>query len=197
MSHPVHPLAQILSQLPVSLRKYACIAGGAAVDFDKATDVDVYIMNYHGLTDAVERREAILELFEQPKTVATASVSNAMSEDTNLKCAAPKEYAGTKIVKEIVTGKKPIQIMDTDAKTPQEVLAKFDLSTHALAYTYDGNWISRPDSNIDRTSESPRLGYVHDPVATWGRYFKLCKRYNLPLSFETLVVLFHMKGKQA
>lgn len=112
-----------------------CIAGGYAACPALATDCDVWV---YGVDDGPFEREKILwRLRSQvaPCIVEFVEESNDTEASTNM-------YGGDYIyswkVAQLADGR---QIIVTTAESIQEILAAFDVSTHQVALTPDGELI--------------------------------------------------------
>ncbi len=110
-----------------------CIAGGYAACPALAGDIDVWVYGVDTSNLQIRRGEVLLHLARKRYNVTTESGDNMVDEEYETKqCSVLK-------VGRIDRNEKPtIQIMVTDAPTPNELLANFDVSTHAVAVDMDG-----------------------------------------------------------
>lgn len=158
------------AQLPKEIAECSIIAGGAAVDPLKATDIDVYVMCFRGIADDTQRREILYEVVTGMKPdplfdLVTDFESGIAANGTTVVCT----LAGP--------DGKNIQIIDTKDTTPAEIIGKFDLDIHAVAYDHCGTRWNLPMQ--ERVTTKINLNNVSNPAATLVRYRKLCLRYEI------------------
>jgi len=163
--------AAILREIvPPALWDRSAVVGSAAVDFDKAKDVDVWVW---GGVDPLED---------------WGVMSQALPDMT------PEEQR-TDYVKQQVKFRglldlrisKPIHIMVTSYDTLDRLLQDFDLSVCMRAICPDGSavegsWFSPPEATI-------RVVNWLTPKETLKRYRKLCRRYEQKPNPRLLEVL--------
>ena len=171
------------AKLPKEIAECSIIAGGAAVDPLKATDIDVFVMCFRGIADDKQRQNALFEAVTGNKPdpeldLVTDYESGVTTNGTTVVCT----LGGP-------TGKN-IQIIDTKDRTPGEIITKFDLDIHAVAYDYSGVQYALPTHT--RVATKINLNNVSNPAATLIRYRKLCLRYEITPDPAVLVRLGSM-----
>jgi len=137
------------------------IAGGAAVDVNKASDIDLWIGN--------DNRDLADKVFA--KLPVKQYGSGVMYDNGSV--------IGTGFLPDI---NKLVQVMITPAKNAQELMAGFDISTHCWAYTSH-----RQTVHIDATTsiiEPPKV--LMPKKRTFERYVKICHRYGHPVDILEL-----------
>lgn len=197
----IHPkLELIFSWLPDRCPK-VFIAGGAAVDFELASDVDLWF-------PAESRGEALrfMHRFPARSLVDSAMTPKPSSEDFQAqKMALLKAYetkakqkkvinnaidiaeVGSSNYSSVVSGTsvlgwvwhpdiaKPIQVILHDSAGPIELIRNFDITSHAKAVTAFGKVIET--SWYTLPTEPPRIVNYVDANKTILRYFRICSRY--------------------
>ncbi len=129
------------------------VAGGAAVWFDGASDIDIWFG--HSRHDLAHNF-----LYHFPVRVEVS-----------------EEYAGMDmkgIGFDPAIG-KPVQVLVTDAKNPEEVINDFDISTHQWAI--DGFGVLTAGGKSTDTKFPPQILHTKKPQKTLERYVKICHRY--------------------
>lgn len=161
--------------IPTEIEYRAFIAGGWAACPALATDMDVWVMADTTDVDAyrqmlldhlrAERRYSFLEQEPGEETIKYEGVT----------CTIRK-------VAIVYAGGRPVHLMVTDG-TLLAVLENFDISTHQIAITWNGEVVPGPDWTP--ITEPPRvLQNVNDK--TQARLEKICQRYHLtPFQQET------------
>ena len=154
-------LEQIFSLLPHRCNSIF-IAGGAAVNFDLAGDVDLIFGGKNGLENAGKFWEA------QPyKSAAKLGNYNKM------------HLLGDVYVPFL---NKIVQVLWTNHKTALECMDDFDISTHRFAYTSKGDYVE--GNGATSPTEPPQV--FKSNGKTFARYIKICKRYNHPVDLSIL-----------
>ena len=85
----------IFAQLPKEIAECSIIAGGAAVDPIKATDIDVYVLCFRGIADDKQRQAALYEVVtgEKPNPefdLVTDFASGVTANGTAVVCTLPR-----------------------------------------------------------------------------------------------------------
>lgn len=172
--------SQIFSKLPTKYMRNACIAGGAAVDLAKASDIDVFILN-------ITRGKYVTALQNDLK----AAIKGIKIETVNT------EYTGPSLLVATIPGGgilPDIQIIASECWDIGSLLDNFDLSTHAVAWGPDGVRYVHPMTTSTR--EAPVIIMLTDPVRTLLRYRKLCLRYKIPVSAAAMNLLCQTPDKE-
>lgn len=154
-------LQKVFDVLPNKCNKIF-IAGGAAADFDLAADVDVWIPG-NSITAGIELFNAI----HLPKRACYSSKKAKYTEDKEQDFTLIGEFYFEPI-------NKMVQILVARG-TITQILNRFDLSIHQIAYTRDG---ASHHSMYWTTTKTP-IEITRINKSTFGRYIKLCKRYGL------------------
>ena len=174
----VHPqLETIFTWLPERCPSIF-IAGGAAADYDKASDVDIWF-------PAAAADEA-LRFINRFTVNALTKADEQLNNDIG--AVVTPDYVGSNS-KSVVIGvvwhpsvAKPIQIMLNTTESSYKLMNTFDLSCHAIAIHSDGKVV---------------LGKYYTPLdkpirvrsgssLSLSRYIKMCSRYNQEINFSQL-----------
>ncbi len=190
--------AHIFRALPAKYLNRAIIAGGAAACYEKADDIDVWVL---GLNDdkKVEQFKADLR---------TAGISNIEFVDDS-EVIGKKTDSGANWNNQVIANvpigiplpnpdifamddfTKPVQIMASVFMDAQSLLEDFDLSIHAIGYNCVGTIFKA--KNWTNLEDSPKL--IADPKSpdrTLSRYRRFCLRYRLAPDLQILKRLCEM-----
>ena len=157
-------LEQIFSLLPHRCNSIF-IAGGAAVNFDLAGDVDLIFGGKNGFKEGSK----FIETFAHWREFDGEGYESAI--DLHLIGDAWDPMSG-----------KIIQVLWAKAKTALETIDKFDISTHAAGWTSKGEPFHSDDYNLSTVK-------VREPFSnhkTFSRYIKICNRYQIPVDLSIL-----------
>lgn len=172
-----------------------CIAGGSVVDFDLATDIDVFVLDaldneqgfeWSAMQDVVDVLNLTFTNYPTPSEVMVRGYFG----DRALYASGLSEHSI-----------KRIEVIGTSFQTAEELIDSFDLSIHAWALKNPHHIVG---SMLNSTSrwESPRVMRWTTPEATRARMMKLVDRYRVPVSsvdWKRLNALIekekHAKGK--
>jgi hypothetical protein len=146
-----------------------CIAGGAVVDLELASDIDVFYWNVSGGTFIAP----YLDPFRGYRTSDTA-----YAEEEVL-------FTGQGHVEGVA---KPINIICSTKPTLEAVIDNFDISTHATAVRPDGTVYLAP--HFTAKQEQPRVIHFRRPVHTMKRLLKICRRYGTSMHPDDVEQLF-------
>lgn len=172
---------KVMKFVPPALREKAYVAGGFAIDPDRAEDIDVWIVSgesepamghgrMHEHADAV--RQHLVELGVIKPYVFSEYVPYAGNgQERMLVETIPAEAT------DLLTP-KPIQILVSAATGPQELIDGFDISTHAMAKQVRGEscdcfWARGWTSSAVR----PKVLRWDTPEQTLARLGKISRRY--------------------
>ena len=137
------------------------IAGGAVVNLDKCGDIDVWFgRNQHDKAEAFVNQLT----FSTPYAMYTYQIPNG-------------SLRGEGYFRGFI-----VQVMVTDAQTPQDQLSTFDITTHMWAYTSKGVLIK--GQHATEWYEPPQVKELN--VKTLSRYVKLCRHYGHTVDEATL-----------
>ena len=160
----------IFAKIPDKYRPFAVIAGGAAADFTRARDIDVFLLG----SSTRRLRKLKGELRAIP-----GFITEDASSPYNVEC----EVVGRV---DLRVG-KPVQFIATAHRNIVELLHGFDISTHCVAYSSE--LIRHTCLATTGLTETPQLVDVRFPHVALGRYRKICLRYNLEPDPRALVTL--------
>lgn len=130
------------------------ISGGAVVDFDKASDVDVWFGRDN--TDGAKAFGQSLPFWKEGQ----------------MKSYPGKDFTivGEGFVPQV---EKIIQVMVTEKTNCIDVMNEFDISTHCKTYSSKGDYYYT--SKFDHPAFLPKVINVNSQ--TFSRYIKICLRY--------------------
>jgi hypothetical protein len=159
-----HLLEKTAALIPAHLRDKAFVAGGAAADFSRATDIDIFMVGLHG-NDAEIRNVVGGLLYDRYSLI-------------DHRDDRKKEHYGIPDFQKMATvkGLWPVQIIAVKQATITELLHRFDITTHQVAFSL----ATKEQHTVDSTtapSEVPRVGHVTYPGITMERLIRLCARY--------------------
>lgn len=161
----------------VALREFAfsllgplrtCIAGGFATDYEKASDVDLWVLGDPLLESATSFMDS-----HGVKWTPGKSSEVVQSIDATVDVDAH----ATALIK---TPLIPIHVVGTRAQTIEELLASFDISTHRWAYTKRGALVEGPKATTPY--EPGRVLLYKFKDSTDARVKKLEKRYDIEIT---------------
>ena len=145
------------------------VAGGAAVDYDKASDVDLWFPK--------EGWQAAKDFLTQFKITQTRKIFKYDDYDSAKEKGTTYGNKDNLVLGEVYFGdaiKKLVQIIVTDKPTSLDLLNLFDISTHAIAVHADGKVVKC--EKFTDPSQPPRILVYRSN--TLSRYIKICNRYN-------------------
>ena len=178
-------LTRTFKLFPPNYSSRLCIAGGAAVDVLKASDIDVYILNTTYDEQSVQSDLARIPGVQLRDLLANTAIQAE---------SCPDGSPNTVLAEIPASGVAPaIQIIGAPVSTPELLLMGFDLSVHCVAYTPDGK-----RHTIDETTTPDRPIKVLTPVdpdSTLRRYRRFCLRYGIQPDPDELVKLCLMPDK--
>lgn len=181
--------------LPEWLQKHAIIAGGAAVNFRRATDVDIWLLASDGdLMDSELVRKDINKHLTEMSKVDFGPLSD-FEERPRDPVVIDSEYGPNVDGYVMFAGTfrgKPFQILVTRFETTEKLLIHFDLSVHQMAVERDGHPI-----RVGTTSMPGRLISItnfHSPDHTFTRLRKLWRRYGGAIDSGSLIALAQSVG---
>lgn len=157
-------LQNAFNLIPAPWRNRAVIAGGAAACFDKADDIDIFVLDMPHDEDVIKFRAA-LRAADIPGIVFREGLDPAYTEKLQ-------------VVADVPSIALPVQIIATRLATKHELLMDFDISTHVAAITPDGVLHIRP-GRTSLINETPKILSWATPERTLVRYRRICIRYGL------------------
>lgn len=183
----IHPKLQEVFKL---LGTYRCpnvyVAGGAAVDLEKASDVDLWFPEA-GFQTAKDFTTNLM-LRDHIVTFSEAYFKNKI-EDA-FENSTTKNYTGSTVEsnnKSVVIANAYLthldvllQILVTKAKDSMALISNFDISTHQAAIHTNGKIVVAKTFTLP--SEPPIV--LKNTINTLSRYVKICRRYGHPVSAE-------------
>jgi len=176
----------------------AVIAGGAAANYQKADDIDIWVL---GIND-----DNKLEMFIAALKAANIPGIKFVEDQTDGEETLPYENNWNNVIVADIPGgisipndsifdfeqtTKPIQIMASVFMNAFDLLNDFDLSTHAIGYGSDGSIFKA--TGWTGLADSPKV--ISDPISpdrTLSRYRRFCLRYGLAPDINELVKLCTM-----
>ncbi len=189
--------AHIFRLIPARYLSKAIIAGGAAACYEKADDIDVWVL---GLNDdaKVERFKEDLRAmnidgieFVTPEDVIEKQCDSGSNWNNQIIANIPK---GILIESGEIFGdeySKPVQIMASVFMFPSDLLSDFDLSTHCIGFNASGQEYRIAATTT--TDVAPRIVCSpKSPDRTLSRYRRFCLRYGVAPDPEELVKLCAM-----
>lgn len=138
------------------------IAGGAAVDYDRAGDVDVFFCK-NNLPAALK--------FINDNGGTVLDKPNPYGKNTSFLVGEIKDKVD-----------KTIQVVVSTYATAHETVDDFDISTHMLGYLSTGNKVV--GTHYTDLKTPPKVLNVKDK--TVSRYYKICDRYGFELDESVL-----------
>lgn len=189
---------RVFNLLPEQYRAAAVIAGGAAVDVEKASDIDVFVLGIYGkdkisaFWDDMEAAHIPGITFREEskkKTKISPPDPQAVKQRHIRKLDSGDNTHNTVVCDIDTRGLLPsIQIIESPFTTPEKLLEDFDISVHCVAYGPDGTRYVLPGTTDTKTP--PKIIRVADPELTLLRYRRLCLRYDIPPDTDELIKLF-------
>ena len=181
--------------VPPALMERACIAGGAAVDFVKANDVDIWILTPDpGEYDEGELRDVLrahlktLVPDDPFSLLDTVDFTERLMTDAEEKYGFGQPNDGKVLFEGDLNGKK-FQILVARFQNVAELLEHFDLSVHQAAWLPAGSFVTR--GTTTKPGVTIRVTNYHSPVHTFSRLRKLCRRYSSDVSPMNVATLVH------
>jgi hypothetical protein len=182
-------VTEFFNLVPNSLLDRAVIAGGAAVDFDKAEDVDIWILSHGVKAFSYDHQQSFNDhilkslglLYDHLPTVAGLDGAYTETDSDDLENQDYENSGFYVLVNGVYAGKK-FQIFATEATTPEALLNEFDLSVHQVAIMSDGTYVVV--STTTKTTEPIRVLNVRDQKSTFRRALKLALRYETHIEWN-------------
>lgn len=176
--------------IPPIYHKKTIVAGGAAVDFVKASDVDIWVFGI-GQAEAVETIGTWLRLQGVEFEVAPKG-EGSVSQDwiETIRPYTMDEHGYRKPAQIMVCGEKCQSVTD--------VLDLFDISTHKAARSLTGEWLADAKTSTTVPTAQARILNFTTPTRTLNRLWKICGRYQIqpnPVDVYTLVLLAEAEKK--
>jgi hypothetical protein len=141
------------------------IAGGAVVDLNKASDIDLFFGNNN-----------LVPVHTFLRSCDSAHLTGGQKYKDHITAYAEAWIKGIPL---------PIQVMTTGYRNMDELLAGFDISTHQWAYSSRGVLVKGKDA-----TESTDLPVILFPYKnTLSRYIKICNRYGHPVDESTMLAI--------
>lgn len=162
--------------LPEQFRESWCIAGGWAACPALASDMDVWVFGV--ATDKLaEVRQQLLD-----HLAAERKAKRMYYFEEGVETREVEGYDHPNQVQKVAEifapfPAKKIHLMVTDASAPGEIIAGFDISTHAVAITHTG-FIYQ---SADYTAPHVRPYQLKATKTTTDRMAKICKRFGHPV----------------
>jgi hypothetical protein len=144
------------------------VAGGAAVDFEKANDIDVWILTS-----------------EKPEIPDGEPFGEGFLDYLGARGIMGAWNAG-------FWGSKKVHVFWVPGQSPQQVVMGFDLSTHAVGILPDGTEVRSP--NATTPHQAPQVTRWTTPKNTMMRYCRICLRYGHPIDNEIITRLAQSVG---
>lgn len=147
-----------------------CIAGGAAVSFTHAKDVDVFILT--------KDQAYVMNLVKQmPGFLSTSNKTlvNTTHDDYESHQHVFK-VCGNVWLKDF---NKIMQVIMSPLESIEDLLNKFDLDLCQRAIDMNGNWHSGDDYQNWTEVTSPTVIWSNTNDGSAERYLKYCKRFGL------------------
>jgi hypothetical protein len=128
------------------------IAGGAAVDLVKASDIDVLFLAHNDFGALCKRLAITYQGWDTPdgRHIRTASFS-------------------------LPGVRRPIQLIQDGSPSFEDYLKFVDISTHQCCLLRDGNLLKGKD--YTPPDAQPKLLHVTSPTSSQRRYERVCARY--------------------
>ncbi len=156
-------LKKYLEIIPKDLPAF--IVGGAAVNYDKATDVDIVVL----MPELAPVDPAPPDFLKGIDGFYVYGGFGSCYEE-----GFEKLLAGT--IPKVF--EKEVQIMISRESTIEEVLEGFDVSTHQWAIDREGRYHKAKTATSPKVM--PRVTRWSSAVSTLQRYGKVCLRYGIP-----------------
>ena len=180
---------QVFDLLPENYRDRAVIAGGAAADFNRANDIDVFVLGLNSTPKVIQFKNSL----KIPNMIQRDLFTRGTGEDATI-CKITDSDIGNNIVigdiPEDIFGTiyKPVQILASPYLSVTDLLLNFDLSCHCVAYTPDGerHVLENITTGLDVPPKSVNPQF---PEYTLGRYRRFCLRYGLQPDATELIKL--------
>jgi hypothetical protein len=166
-----------IAKITVNFRNVA-IAGGYAACPDKAGDIDVWLLDQdikgstwnlqHSIALQIDRTVNAFRRF--PDDVPEHVQKDYQDTTFALLRAYHSKVSG-----------KTVQILAAPEKTLQELVNRFDVSTHAIGYMLADPFTLVKGKNWTPIDQQPRACHLNTPDSTRERLVKLCARYGFQL----------------
>lgn len=150
-------LQKVFDALPLKCNKLF-IAGGAAVDFDKATDVDLWVP-YGAIQAGID----IFNGINFPKRAVYTQANSKYNKNKDFTLIGDFYFEPIKKIVQII-------VADGEAST---IISGFDLSVHMQGVTRSGS----PINSFYWTHPKIPIEILRSNETTFNRYIKLCARY--------------------
>lgn len=177
---------KIFDYLPPLLRDTAVIAGGYALDPERASDVDLWVLTDGGSDIATTRLRMLyyLRVKNIPHRESAVVFDDEHYPTAHLVATIDHGFAG-----------KPVQLLVSEKNNAQELVDGFDISTHALAVDRTGKvTVSKHWTSL---SEPARVMRWTTPEETLYRLEKISGRYRLPVDQRDVEALNAAVQKKA
>lgn len=183
--------------LPPSLVHLAYVAGGFAVDAERASDVDLWITG-------LNNEEIVKDVYKEHILDNLNSGWGGPSPWSFIDPHDPYEIGGVKRIGTLwnsdIEGSYKVQVLVTTLVTVEELLHTFDLSVHQVAYNAEGKLFRVPSTTTPGVTPV-RVTRWDTPHSTLRRYFKLTERYESAIEWQdieqlcSLAISSSYKGK--
>ena len=182
---------RIFDIIPKQYHENTFIAGGAAVDLEKALDIDIFVLRIITKHEN-DVLKAVIALTPgitfRPEDIPTGMpgvkrhIKSLLKTDSNV----DKHF---NVIADIDTRGllPPIQIIGSPFLTVYDLLNDFDISTHCVAYGTDGNRHIIPRTTA--LDVPPKIVNSNIPNISISRYRRTCLRYGLRPDPDELVQL--------
>lgn len=183
---PQSALRVPFTYVPDKFRANAFVAGGFAVDAERASDIDIWILNCD--------KELMVKGFYDTAFLTYLNTEDKSRAPWSFSTPAdPYEIGG---VKRLGTLYHPlmqekdtrIQILVSDLLDVWELLKSFDLSVHQVAYDVHANTYRVP-TTTPLGITPVRVTRFDTPHSTLRRYFKLTERYESAIEWTDIETL--------
>lgn len=166
--------------IPEQWRERTWVAGGAAVDIERASDIDLWIV---AGKDFARARGQVYEMMHERGWDAFFVGDEAGSGSLHdLVYSKPHAFLD-----------KTVQVLVTDFDTPQKLVDSFDVSTHAVAKRQDGVVMDIVFSKkFTDLSQLPVVMRYDTPRNTLARVWKISERYGLEPRLEDVTRLANL-----
>ena len=189
--------AHIFRLIPTRYLSKAIIAGGAAACYEKADDIDVWVLGLNDDKKVEKFKEDLRAMnidgikFVTPDDVIEKQCDSGSNWNNqiiaNISCgiAVPEDSIFD------ITYSKPVQIMASVFMSPSDLLSDFDLSTHCIGFNASGQEYRIAATTT--TDVAPRIVCApKSPDRTLSRYRRFCLRYGVAPDPTELVKLCTM-----
>ncbi len=190
--------AHIFRLIPTRYLSKAIIAGGAAACYEKADDIDVWVLGLNDDKKVEKFKEDLRAMnidgieFVTPEEVIEKQCDSGSNWNNEIVANIPNGVV-TDEVDDIFgeSRSKPVQIMASVFMSPSALLSDFDLSTHCIGFNASGQEYRLAATTT--TDVAPRIVCSpKSPDRTLSRYRRFCLRYGVAPDPEELVTLCTM-----